>query len=42
MEGADHDSLLTNARLSNEVGRRIMAFVDEISPDRAHASLEAK
>jgi pimeloyl-ACP methyl ester carboxylesterase len=42
MEGADHDSLLTNARLSNEVGRRIMEFVDEISPDRAHGSLEAK
>ncbi|WP_063762732.1 alpha/beta fold hydrolase [Streptomyces sp. NRRL S-1448] len=29
LEGADHDSLLTGARFATEVGRRIMAFLDE-------------
>jgi len=30
LEGANHDSLLTDARLGSEVGRRILAFLQEI------------
>ncbi|RYJ23219.1 hypothetical protein CU044_5524 [Streptomyces sp. L-9-10] len=29
LEGADHDSLLTGGRFATEVGRRIIAFLDE-------------
>ena len=30
IEGADHDSMLTDARIGTDVGRRIIDFVDEI------------
>ncbi|MFF5372606.1 alpha/beta fold hydrolase [Streptomyces sp. NPDC013187] len=30
LEGADHDSLLTDGRFATEAGRRILAFLDEI------------
>ncbi|MGH3311917.1 MAG: alpha/beta fold hydrolase [Streptomyces sp.] len=30
LEGADHDTMLTEARLGSEVGRRILAFLHEI------------
>nr|AOE46838.1 hypothetical protein [Streptomyces antibioticus] len=30
LEGADHDSLLTGAQFANEVGRRIIVFLNEI------------
>lgn len=41
IDGADHDSILTDARLSNEVGRRILEFVRAISSGRIELSREA-
>lgn len=38
VEGADHDSLLTDARQGTEVGRQILEFVDEISRESANVS----
>ncbi|OEV08011.1 thioesterase [Streptomyces nanshensis] len=30
IEGADHDTMLTDARLGGDVGRRILSFLDEV------------
>ncbi|WP_208325983.1 alpha/beta fold hydrolase [Amycolatopsis arida] len=40
VEGADHDSLLTSARLATEVGEHILGFLDEIGTEDASAVAE--
>ncbi len=35
LEGADHDTMLTRARLGSEVGRRLIDFVHAIDPARS-------
>lgn len=42
VEGADHDSLLTDARLGTETGRRILAFLSEVVPHDAHTHRTAQ
>ncbi|WP_237321770.1 alpha/beta fold hydrolase [Streptomyces sp. JJ36] len=38
LEGADHDTMLTSARLGTEAGRLLLEFVGDIAPDGGHAA----